>query len=122
MNESDLKKLIKSLIKEIASDEGRYPTSTVQISTLSGTTVLLYKGNVRERDDAVSDVHFKTPTKFNSILRDVRNLKAKESAGQKISLDRFMTADRDVISLLLNLDNNELNTLETEKIIVTNNN
>lgn len=121
MNEINLRKFIKSIIKEIYSDEGKYPTATVQISTLGGTTVLLYKGNARERDDAVSDVHYKTPTKFNNVLSYVRDLKSKEFSGEKISLDRFMTTDRDVISILLNLDDNELNKLETEKIIVTNN-
>ena len=122
MNESQLKKLIKNLIKEIYSDdEGFYPTATVQISTLGGTNVLLYKGNAKEKDEAISDVNYKTPTKFNNILNYVRNLKAKESSGEKISLDRFSTTDRDVISILLNLDNDELNVLENEKIVVTNN-
>lgn len=122
MNESKIRSLVKNLIREIISEnEGIYPTATVQISTLSGTTVLLYKGNARERDEAVSDVSFKTPAKFNSILNDVRSLKAKEDAGEKISLDRFMTSDRDVISVLLNLDNDELNELQTEKVVVTNN-
>lgn len=122
MNESKVRSLVKNLIREILSDkEGMYPTATVQISTLSGTTVLLYKGNARERDDAVSDVSFKTPTKFNSILNYVRSLKSKESVGEKINLDKFMTSDRDVISVLLNLTDEELNELQIEKIIVTNN-
>jgi len=121
MTTDKLRKLIKNLIQEAISDEGNYPTVTVQISTLSGTTVLLYKGNAKERDEAVSDVHYKTPTKFNSILSYVRSLKSKELAGEKISLERFMTSDRDVISILLNLNDDELNELETEKIVVTNN-
>jgi len=122
MNESTLKKLIKNIIKEIYSDdEGLYPTATVQVSTLGGTNVLLYKGNAKEKNEAISDVNYKTSTKFNNILSYVRNLKAKEATGEKISLERFTTTDRDVISILLNLDNDELNQLETEKIVVTNN-
>jgi hypothetical protein len=122
MNESKLRSFVKNLIREILSDkEGMYPTATVQISTLIGTTVLLYKGNAREQDEAVSDISFKTPTKFNSILNYVKSLKAKESAGEKISLDKFMTSDRDVISVLLNLTDKELNELQTEKIVVTDN-
>jgi len=117
-----LKKLIKNIIKEIYSnDQDLYTTATVQVSTLGGTNVLLYKGNAKEKDEAISDVNYKTPTKFNNILSYVKNLKAKEATGEKISLERFTTTDRDVISILLNLDNDELNQLETEKIIVTNN-
>lgn len=121
MNESKFKKLIKSVIKEMYSDESNYPTATVQISTLGGTNVLLYKGNAKERDEAVSDLNYKTPTKFNTILRYVRDIKSKEAVGEPVSLKNFMSTDRDVISTLLNLDDSELNELETEKIVVTNN-
>jgi len=121
MNESTLKKLIKNIIKEIYSDEGNYPTATVQVSTLGGTNVLLYKGNAKDRDEAVSDANYKTPTKFNVILNYVRDIKSKEATGEPVSIKNFMSTDRDVISTLLNLDDDELNTLETEKIVVTNN-
>lgn len=121
MNNQKLKSAVKKIIMEILSEEGVYPTSTVQISTLNGTTVLLYNGDVSDKDNAVNDVNFKTPTKFKDILRNVRELKSKESSGEKIGLDKFMTSDKDVISVLLNLTDDELNKLETEKLVVTNN-
>ena len=115
---------LTATLSEYDDSEGNYPTSTVQVYTgggREGTRLMLYKGNARERDDVSSDVSYKTPTQFKNIVDDVKNLKAKEAAGQKISLDRYMTTDRDVISVLLNLDDSELNTLANEKIIVTTN-
>lgn len=115
---------LTATLSEYDDSEGNYPTATVQVYTgggREGTRLMLYKGNARERDDVVSDVSYKTPTQFKSIVGYVKELKAKEAAGQKISLDRYMTTDRDVISVLLNLDDSELNTLANEKVVVTTN-
>ena len=110
MNESQLKKLIKSLIKEVEDETGgNYPTATLQVFTDGGkrTQLLLYKGDARTSDKS-SDVSFKTPTPFASIIRD---------------LDRTTGTrdDEDVKSILRNLTPEELKELETEKIIVTTN-
>lgn len=122
MSTSNIKNLIRSLVRESISETSiAYPTVTLQVSTLSGTVIFLYKGDVKDRDDVVNNVHFKSARKFNTILSVVRKLKSSESRGDKISLDKFRSDDRDVISILLNLTDEELNELEIEKIIVTNN-
>lgn len=115
---------LTATLSEYDDSEGNYPTATVQVYTgggREGTRLMLYKGNARTRDNVTSDVSYKTPTQFKSIVGYVKDLKAKEAAGQKISLDRYMTTDRDVISVLLNLDDSELNTLANEKVVVTTN-
>lgn len=109
MNESKLKKLIKTLIKEVGEETGgEYPTATVQVFTgggRQGTHLLLYKGDARETEKS-SDVNFKTPTQFVDIVRTLNQKGGTQD-------------EEDVKSVLRNLKPEELTELVKEKKVVT---
>lgn len=83
--------------------------STVQIYTGGnrGTTLLLYKGDARGTDRS-SDKHIKTPTQFMSLINSL------DSTGDT-------AANEDIKNILKKLTPDELESLKSEKIIVTNN-
>ena len=109
MNESKLKNLIKTLIKEVGEETGgEYPTATVQVFTgggRQGTHLLLYKGDARTSNKS-SDVSFKTPTQFVDVIRSLNQKGGTQT-------------EEDVKSVLRNLTPKELVELVKEKVIVT---
>ena len=109
MNESKLKNLIKTLIKEVGEETGgEYPTATVQVFTgggRQGTQLFLYRGDARTSNKS-SDVSFKTPTQFADIIRSL-----KQKGGTQ--------TEEDVKSVLRNLTDEERDELVKEKVIVT---
>jgi hypothetical protein len=64
MTKSELKQLIKEVLEE------QNALTTLQISTVGGGTLLLYKGDAKG-SEVSSDKHYKTPTQFKDLIRSL---------------------------------------------------
>lgn len=100
MTKQDLKKLIKEVLAE------QNALTTLQISTVGGgTTLLLYKGDVRG-SELSSDKHYKTPTQFKDLIASLNST-------------RGMATDEAIKNILRRLTPEQLKELVREKVVVS---
>jgi len=95
---------LKQLIKEVLAEQNAL--TTLQISTVGGgTTLLLYRGDVRQTERS-SDKHYKTPTQFKDLIASLNT-----TGG--------MTTDEVIKNILKKLTPTQLKELVREKIVVS---